>query len=122
MGLNTRLRLESRKAITVHRVVGRAMEHAPRPSETGPRDDHAAHGTMRAGCPECMASMHRTKSAKIAWTVAAVAVLLLVGVFFYGASSRPGLALGAGGFALLAIIACPIMMGLMMWMMMRHHG
>lgn len=83
----------------------------PPPHEHG----HAA----QADCPQCLASPNRPGSAKVAWTVAAIAVLLLVGVFFYGASSRGGLILGAGGLGLLAIIACPLVMGGMMWMMMR---
>lgn len=57
----------------------------------------------------------------MAWIVAAVAVVFALAVFF----SRPGgTAFSIGGYgalALLAILACPIMMGAMMLMMRKGH-
>lgn len=87
-------------------------------------DSGATHAAGAVNCPQCAAAP-ASRSAKVAWGVAAVAVALLVGVFLYGAASRGGLLLaGGGGLVLLALVACPLTMGGMMWMMMRHqpHG
>lgn len=76
-----------------------------------------------ADCPQCLANPSRPGSAKVAWTIAVIAVLLLVGVFFYGASSRTGTLFAGGGLVLVALLACPLIMGGMMLMMGRkgHH-
>lgn len=73
-------------------------------------------------CPHCLMKPGAAGSAKVAWTIAVIAVLLLVGVFFYGVGSTGGNLLGVGGLALLAILACPLLMGGMMWFMMRHQN
>lgn len=71
-------------------------------------------------CEHCLVPPPRNRSAMIAWTVAGIAVALLLAVFFLGAESAGGTWLaGAGGVTLLAVLACPLTMGAMMWMMMR---
>lgn len=72
-------------------------------------------------CEHCLVPPPRDRSAKIAWTVAGIAVALLLVVFFLGAANtRSGTLLaGAGGLGLLALLACPLTMGAMMWFMMR---
>lgn len=66
-----------------------------------------------------MVHPNRPGSAKIAWAVAAVAVALLLMVVFLKLGPTGNLAAGFGGVALLGLIACPLIMGGMMWMMMR---
>jgi predicted phage tail protein len=80
----------------------------------------AAHAHGTPDCPHCLVRPGGSGSAKVAWTIAIIAVILLVGVFFYGVGSTGGTLLGFGGLALLAILACPLVMGGMMWFMMRH--
>lgn len=76
--------------------------------------------THPANCQHCLVPPPAERSAKIAWTVAGVAVAILLAVFFLGANSAGGTLLaGAGGLSLLALLACPLTMGAMMWSMMR---
>ena len=71
-------------------------------------------------CEDCLVPAPTNRSARIAWTVAAVAVALLIVVFFLGVGSAPSTFLAAGGFGLLGLLLCPVLMGGMMWMMMRN--
>lgn len=82
---------------------------------------HQAHTHADgATCAHCLVPPPTNRSAKIAWTVAGIAVALLLVVFFLGASSTGGTLLaGAGGLGLLALLACPLTMGAMMWFMMK---
>lgn len=87
-------------------------ERAPNPAP----HTHADGST----CAHCLVPPPTNRSAKIAWTVAGVAVALLLIVFFMGANSAGGTLLaGAGGLGLLALLACPLMMGAMMWSMTK---
>lgn len=72
-----------------------------------------------ATCEHCLVPAPTNRSAKIAWTVASIAIALLILVFFLGVGSNPSTLLAAGGFGLLGMILCPIVMGGMMWVMMR---
>ena len=69
-----------------------------------------------------MVSSGKSGSAKVAWAIAVTAVLLLVGVFILGVGSAGGTALAVAGVPLLAVLVCPLVMGGMMWMMMRKGG
>lgn len=71
-----------------------------------------------ASCPHCAVQPGRSGSAKMAWAVAAVAVLLLVAVYFFGVGTSGGNLAASGGLVLLAVLACPLIMGAMMFMMM----
>jgi hypothetical protein len=55
----------------------------------------------------------------VAWIVAAVAVVFALVVFFSKSGGLASNLAGYGSLGLLAIIACPLVMGAMMWMMMR---
>ncbi|HET6399715.1 MAG TPA: hypothetical protein VFH47_09205 [Candidatus Thermoplasmatota archaeon] len=55
----------------------------------------------------------------MAWIVAAVAVAFALIVFF--SRSGWGIAAGYGSFALLGVLVCPLVMGAMMFFMMRKH-
>jgi hypothetical protein len=73
-------------------------------------------------CPDCLVDPRRNKSSLIAWIVAAVAVAFAILVYVSRAGSA-GFNLGAyGALGIVMILACPLMMGAMMWMMMRHGG
>ena len=72
-------------------------------------------------CPQCVVPPPGNRSAKIAWTVAAIAILLLIAVFFLGVGSTPSTLLAAGGFGLAGVLLCPLVMGGMMWFMMRKN-
>ena len=78
-----------------------------------------AHTTPQDGCPDCLISPTRSRSELIAWSVAGVAVLLLIAVFFLGVGSNASTWIAAGGFGFLGLLLCPIVMGGMMWMMMK---
>lgn len=87
------------------------------PAPTKPLAHTHADG---ATCEHCLVPPPTNRSAKIAWTVAGIAVALLLIVFFMGANSAGGTLLaGAGGLSLLALLACPLTMGAMMWFMMK---
>ena len=83
--------------------------------------DPATAHTGRPDCPHCLADPRRSRSELVAWCVAAVAVVLLAVVFFYGLGSAPATWAAAGGFGLVGVLLCPLVMGGMMWMMMRKH-
>lgn len=88
---------------------------------TQPASNPAPHTQIDgATCAHCIVPAPTSRSAKIAWTVAGIAVALLLVVFFMGAGSTGGTLLaGAGGLGLLVLLACPLTMGAMMWFMMR---
>lgn len=89
------------------------------PVAPAPHEGHThAEG---ATCQHCLVPPPADRSAKIAWTVAGVAVALLLAVFFLGGSrTGAGTAVaGFGGITLLALLACPLMMGAMMWYMSK---
>jgi predicted phage tail protein len=73
----------------------------------------------RSVCDHCLVPAPTDRSAKVAWTVAAIAVGLLIVVFFLGVGSAPGTLVAGSGFALVGMLLCPLVMGGMMWMMMR---
>lgn len=83
------------------------------------RHDAKAHDEGDATCPQCLVQTPKSGSAKVAWAIAVVAVLLLVGFFLFGSGSPLGNVTGASGLVLLAILACPLTMGAMMFFMMR---
>ncbi len=88
---------------------------------------HAKPGEHVSGhmpvCPQCAMSPAKPGSAKVAWAVAGVAAILLLVVVFLKLGPSGNFAVGLSGLALLSIVACPLMMGGMMWMMMRKgHG
>ena len=71
-------------------------------------------------CPACLVKPSSSNSAKIAWAVAVVALVLLVVVLFLGPGSTGGTIAGAGGLVLLGALICPLAMGAMMFFMMRN--
>lgn len=95
------------------------MTHpGPTPHDHHDRRTHA-DGTT---CEHCIMPSPTNRSEKIAWTVAGIAVAILLAVFFMGAGSTGGTLLAGGsGLVLLALLACPLMMGAMMWMMREQH-
>lgn len=83
---------------------------------------HGAHTHADgATCDQCLVPAPTNRSAKIAWTVAAIAIALLIVVFFLGVGSWPSTLVAAGGFGLLGALLCPVVMGGMMWFMMRKN-
>lgn len=70
-------------------------------------------------CPACLVKPNASKSARVAWAVAVTALLLLVAVLFLRPGSTGGTLAGAGGLILLGTLLCPLVMGGMMWFMMR---
>lgn len=72
-----------------------------------------------ADCPACLVKPGASKSAKVAWGVAIMALLLLAGVLFWGPGSTGGKLAGGGGLLLLGALICPLVMGGMMFFMMR---
>ena len=80
-----------------------------------------AHEPNDGSCPHCAVDPRRNRSSLVAWIVAAVAVLFAILVFV---SRSDGAAFSLGGYGalgILAILACPIMMGAMMLMMRKGH-
>ncbi|MGH2625661.1 MAG: hypothetical protein ACRDHY_03295 [Anaerolineales bacterium] len=81
-------------------------------------DAHHSHGNAEA-CPHCLADPRRPGSAKVAWAIAGIAVAALLVVLFLGIGSSGGNIVAFTALPLLAVLACPLVMGGMMWMMMR---
>lgn len=80
---------------------------------------HLESGHDAKTCTHCAVDPRRNKSSLVAWIVAAVAVLFAI-IVFVSRSGGTAFAIGGyGSLGLLAILACPLMMGGMMWMMMR---
>jgi hypothetical protein len=76
-------------------------------------------GDRAAHCQHCLVHPSRSQSSLVAWIVAAVAVAFALIVFF--SRSGWGIAAGYGSFALLGVLVCPLVMGAMMFFMMRKH-
>lgn len=79
------------------------------------------HAAGQHACEHCLVPPPQNRSAKIAWGVAAIASGLLVLVFLSGIGSTTSTFLASGGVILLATLLCPIVMGGMMWFMMRKN-
>ena len=77
-----------------------------------------ANGTR---CAHCLVDPQRSKSSLVAWIVAAVAVVFALVVFFSRAGSAGSNVAGFGSLALLSVLVCPLVMGAMMFFMMRKH-
>lgn len=90
------------------------MTTTPTPAKHDPQM-HAEGAT----CDHCLVPAPTNRSAKIAWIVAGVAVTLLIVVFFLGVGSTPSTLVAASGFGLVGVLLCPLVMGGMMWFMMR---
>lgn len=90
------------------------------PPKAAPAHTHA-DASSHADCAACLVPLPNNRSSKIAWTVAGVAVALLVIVFFLGVGSRPSTLLAGGGLGLAVLLICPLTMGGMMWFMSRKH-
>ncbi len=82
---------------------------------------HGEAGHDLQACMHCMVDPKRNKSSMVAWIVAAVAVVFALVVYFSRAGSLGSNLAGGGSLALLAILACPLMMGAMMLMMRKGH-
>ena len=80
-------------------------------------EPHPSH--RGADCPHCLVNPRRNRSSMVAWIVAAVAVLFAIVVYFSKSGGFASNFAGYGSLGLLALLACPLMMGGMMWMMMR---
>lgn len=89
----------------------------PDPTPHAPEHQHA-HAAL-PDCPQCLVQPNKPGSAKVAWAIAGIAILLLLVVVFVKLGPAGNLAAGFGGVALLSLIACPLVMGGMMWMTMR---
>lgn len=83
-----------------------------------PKHDPAQH-TDGAHCEHCLVPAPTNRSALIAWIVAGIAVTLLIIVYFLGIGSTRGTLVAGAGFALAGMLLCPLVMGGMMWLMMR---
>ena len=68
-----------------------------------------------------MVDPRRNRSSLVAWTVAGVAVVFAIVVFVSRSGSTGSVIGGYGALGLLAILACPVMMGAMMLMMRKNH-
>ncbi|MEK6986238.1 MAG: hypothetical protein AABX89_07640 [Candidatus Thermoplasmatota archaeon] len=68
-----------------------------------------------------MVDPKRNKSSLVAWIVAGVAVVFAIVVYFSRAGSLGSNLAGGGSLALLAVLACPLIMGAMMFMMGKRH-
>lgn len=78
-------------------------------------------GHESATCPRCLADPRRPGAAKVAWAVTGIAVSALLAVLVLGIGSSGGNLAALTALPLLAVLACPLVMGGMMWMMMRKH-
>ena len=70
-------------------------------------------------CPHCRVQPGKPGTAKVAWIIAGIAVALLVAVFVAGFGTTTGNLFASGGLVLLVTLACPLVMGGMMFFMMR---
>ncbi len=77
------------------------------------------HGLPGHQCNHCMVDLRRNRSNLVAWIVAALAVAFALLVYFSRAGSVGSNVGGLGSVALIGILVCPLIMGTMMWMMMR---
>lgn len=82
---------------------------------------HGEEGHDRESCQHCMVDPKRNRSSLVAWIIAAAAVVFALIVYFSRAGSLGSNLAGVGSIALLAILACPLMMGAMMLMMRKGH-
>ena len=80
-----------------------------------------AQGSHDGTCEHCLVNPRKNTSSLVAWIVAAVAVVFALVVYFSRPGSLGGNLAGGGSLALLAILACPLMMGAMMLMMRKGH-
>ncbi|MFA5943549.1 MAG: hypothetical protein WC876_03680 [Candidatus Thermoplasmatota archaeon] len=80
---------------------------------------HGQPGHDGHSCSHCLVDPKRNKSSLVAWIVAGVAVAFALAVYFTKAGSFGNNLAGGGSIALLAILVCPLMMGVMMFFMMR---
>lgn len=87
-------------------------------STEGTPHEHGAH--QHADCPQCLMSPTRPGT-KLPWAIAAIAVALLLGVLFLGVGSAGATTLSFAAIPLLGVLVCPLVMGGMMWVMMRKH-
>lgn len=60
-----------------------------------------------------------SRSAKVGWFVAAVALVLLVAVLVLRSGTATWTLAGGGGLLVLALLLCPLVMGATMFFMMR---
>lgn len=114
-----------RRAVTLHggRTPGCVAQGGSRMTSHPPNQAHAPHSHANGeSCPHCLVPPPANRSAKFAWTVAGIAVALLLAVFFLGGARSAGgtFLAGASGLTLLAVLACPLGMGAMMWFMRKH--
>lgn len=70
-------------------------------------------------CAHCVVDPRRDRSSLVAWIVAAVAVVFAIVVYLSRAGSGASGFAAFGSFGILVLLACPLMMGAMMWMMKR---
>ena len=82
-------------------------------------DSPTAHAHEHDSCAHCLVDPKASKNSLIAWIVAGVAVLFALLVWFSKSGSFASAAGGFGALGLLAVLACPVTMGGMMWFMMR---
>ncbi len=82
---------------------------------------HGQEGHDMQSCGHCVVDPKRNKSSLVAWIVAGVAVVFAIVVYFSRAGSLGSNLAGGGSLALLAVLACPLIMGAMMFMMGKRH-
>lgn len=78
-------------------------------------------GHTGSDCPTCMVDPRRNRSSLVAWIVAAGAIAVALVTYFSRAGSTSFNLGGYSAIALMAILACPVMMGAMMLMMRKGH-
>ena len=88
-------------------------------AKAGPAHGQAGHHDK--SCQHCLVNPKRNRSSMVAWIVAAIAVVFALVVYFSRAGSLGNNLAGGGSLALLAVLACPLMMGAMMLMMRKGH-
>lgn len=70
-----------------------------------------------AHCPQCAATSQAARTRL--WLVGGLAALLFVVAIYFGLQSTGGAIAGLGGAFLLGSLLCPLVMGAMMFFMMR---